>query len=139
MRIGTILILCLVFIVSSCEISDDGLRVSYEAVSIDSVQLPQTFNFGEQYDIPVFYRRPTSCHVFEGFNVDAHLNERTIVAVLARLDAGVCTDEDVVEEQLLRFTAASNGTYIFKFLTNQDVNGDGSGPDYLEYEVQVIE
>jgi len=139
MRIGTILILCLVFIISSCELSDDGLQVTYEAVSIDSVQLPQTFTFGERYDIPVFYKRPTSCHVFEGFNVEASLNERTIASVLARFNAGECIEENVVEEQYLRFTAASNGTYVFKFLTNQDVNGDGTGPDYLEYEIQVIE
>lgn len=140
MRIGTILILCIVFSISSCELPDDGLQVTYEAVSIDSVQMPQTFTFGERYDIPVYYTRPTSCHVFEGFNVEANLNERKIAAVLARLDAGdECTDENVVEEQSLRFTAASNGTYIFKFLTDEDINGDGSGPDYLEYEVQVIE
>jgi len=139
MRIGTILILCLVFIISSCELSDDGLQVTYEAVSIDSVQLPQTFTFGERYDIPVFYKRPTSCHVFEGFNVEASLNERTIASVLARFNAGECIEENVVEEQYLRFMAASNGTYVFKFLTNQDVNGDGTGPDYLEYEIQVIE
>ncbi len=139
MRIGTIIILCLVFLVSSCELSDDGLRVTYEAIPIDSVQMPQTFVFGEQYDIPVYYDRPTSCHVFEGFNVEARLNERIITVINARLDAGECLDENVQEEQFLRFTAASNGTYIFRFLTDEDVNGDNMGPDYLEYEIQVTE
>lgn len=139
MRIGVIIVLCLMFVISSCEISDDGLRVTYEAIPIDSVQMPQTFTFGEQYDIPVYYDKPTSCHVFEGFNVDAMLNERTITVVNARLDAGDCLDENQQEVQFLRFTAASNGTYVFRFLTDQDVNLDGTGPDYLEFEVQVIE
>lgn len=122
--------------ITSCELPDEGLRVSYDVVAIDSVQLPATFNFGETYDIPVFYKRPTSCHVFEGFNITADLNIRAISTVLARLDSGNCVDENLTEEQTIRFRAASNGSYVFRFFNGLDDNND---PIYLEYIVQVLE
>lgn len=120
---------------SSCEISEPGLRVSYDVVAIDSVQMPATLTFGETYDIPVFYKNPSSCHVFDGFNVSANLNERTISTVLARLDSGNCIEDLVPEEQTLSFTAASNGSYIFKFFRGLENNV----PVYIEHTVFVLE
>ncbi len=121
---------------NSCEISEDGLRVSYDVVAVDSVQLPATFNFGETYNIPVFYKKPSDCHVFEGFNVTQELNVRNISTVLARLDSGGCIDGDLPEEQTLRFTAASNGSYVFRFFNGVDASNEAI---YLEYVVQVLE
>lgn len=121
---------------NSCEISDDGLRVSYDVVAIDSVQMPATFSFGQTYEIPVFYNKPTDCHVFEGFNIIPQLNIRNISTVMARLDSGGCQDGQFPEEQTLRFTAASNGSYIFRFFTGFDANNEET---FLEYTVQVLE
>lgn len=124
---------------SSCEISDDGLKVSYSVVAVDSVQMPSTFDFGgETYYIPVFYTKPTDCHVFDGFSVTADLNVRNISTVLAQLDSGNCTTGDsvIVEEQTLRFTAASNGSYVFRFFNGLGPNNEET---YLEYTVFVLE
>ncbi|EAS20610.1 hypothetical protein BBFL7_01498 [Flavobacteria bacterium BBFL7] len=124
--------------ITSCEISDDGLKVSYSVVAVDSVQMPSTFDFGETYDIPVFYSKPSECHVFDGFNVTADLNVRNISTVLAELDSGDCATGNsvIVEEQTLRFTAASNGSYVFKFFSGLGPNNEAT---YLEYTVFVLE
>lgn len=122
--------------ITSCELPEEGLRVSYDVVAVDSVQMPATFNFGQTYDIPVFYKKPSDCHVFEGFNVTPELNIRNISTVLARLDGGDCVDGNLPEEQSLRFTAASNGSYIFRFFNGVGANGEAT---YLEYDVQVLE
>ncbi|WP_438962850.1 hypothetical protein [Nonlabens sp.] len=121
---------------TSCEVSDDGLRVSYDVVAIDSVQMPASFNFGQTYEIPVFYNKPTDCHVFEGFNISQELNIRNISTVLARLDSGGCIDGQFLEQQTLRFTAASNGSYVFRFFTGLNANNEET---FLEYTVQVLE
>ncbi|WP_146105102.1 hypothetical protein [Nonlabens arenilitoris] len=123
---------------SSCEISDDGLKVSYSIVAVDSVQMPSTFDFGETYDIPVFYTKPSDCHVFDGFSVTADLNVRNISTVLAQLDSGNCAtgNATIVEEQTLRFTAASNGSYVFRFFNGLGPNNEET---YLEYTVFVLE
>lgn len=123
---------------SSCEISDDGLKVSYSVVAVDSVQMPSTFDFGETYDIPVFYTKPSDCHVFDGFSVTADLNVRNISTVLAQLDSGNCATSNatIVEEQTLRFTAASNGSYVFRFFNGLGPNNEET---YLEYTVFVLE
>lgn len=123
---------------SSCEISDDGLKVSYSIVAVDSVQMPTTFDFGETYDIPVFYTKPSDCHVFDGFSVTADLNVRNISTVLAQLDSGNCAtgNATIVEEQTLRFTAASNGSYVFRFFNGLGPNNEQT---YLEYTVFVLE
>ena len=123
---------------TSCELPEEGLRVSYEVVAIDSVQMPTVFSFGETYDIPVYYKKPTDCHVFEGFNVTAQLNVRNISTVLARLDSsGECFEDNLREEQSLRFTAASNGSYVFRFFNGFDPNSNEE--TFIEYIVQVVE
>lgn len=135
LRLMFFAVMTLVF--SSCEVEEEGLRVSYEILPIEEVVLPNTFNFGQEYAIPVKFVNPTTCHVFSGFDVDAHLNERTISLVAAKLDGGNCEDQSQLQvEQDLYFKAASNGSYILKFYKGMDSDGE---PLYLEYEIQVIE
>jgi len=64
------------------------------------------------------------------------LNARSISVVLANLDSGGCEDVDIPEEQNLRFTAASNGSYVFRFFNGFDANNEEI---YLEHMVEVLE
>ncbi len=122
---------------NSCSIDDGNSNaiINYEALAVESVELPQAFTFGDVHVIPVTFDFTNNCQNFAGFEVDSNLNER-VITVVASVSNGNCLDEVVRTEQNLRFLAASNGTYVFKFFTGFDVNNQ---PIYLEYTIPVEE
>jgi hypothetical protein len=124
--------------VTSCDIGDDdsGRPIQFEVVPVTSVDIPDTFEFGEINEVIVRYNRPSDCHRFEGFNVQSNLNEREVRVVTSFVSDDDCSDTVVPEEQTLRFRATSNGTYLFKFFTGLD---DDGVPQFEEYEVTVEE
>ncbi len=63
------------------------------------------------------------------------LNER-VVTVVAAVTNRDCVEELITTQENLRFLAASNGSYVFKFFTGLDVNNE---PTYLEYTIPVEE
>jgi len=138
MRLKFIMILALAIItLNSCSVDDGNSNaiINYEALAIESVDLPQSFTFGATHDILVGFDYSNSCQNFAGFEVDSNLNER-VITVVASVSNGNCTDEVVRREQNLRFLAASNGTYVFKFFTGFGLNNE---PTYLEYTIPVEE
>lgn len=138
MRLKFIIILALALsTLNSCSIDDgdNAAIINYEALAVESVDLPQAFTFGDVHVIPVTFDFTNSCQNFAGFEVDSNLNER-VITVVASVSNGNCIDEVVRSDQNLRFLAASNGTYVFKFFTGFDVN---NLPTYLEYTIPVEE
>ena len=138
MRLKFIMILALAIItLNSCSIDDGNSNaiINYEALAVESVDLPQAFTFGDVHVIPVTFDFTNSCQNFAGFEVDSNLNER-VITVVASVSNSNCLDEVVRTEQNLRFLAASNGTYVFKFFTGFDAD---NLPTYLEYTIPVEE
>ncbi len=128
--------LLMVIFLHSCSLDDgDASIVNYQALPVIEVELPQAFTFGEIHTIPVIFEYTNSCQAFAGFEVTSNLNEREITVVAAVSNQG-CEDELVRTEQNLNFLAASNGSYIFKFFTGLDDNGE---PVFLEYTIPVEE
>lgn len=133
---GVIGVLIMLFFTASCSLPDDeGSPVSFEIVKILSVGVPANFRLGNTHEITIRYEKPSTCHVFSGFEVEPNLNARTVTAVTAVIPDGNCTDlTDTSEEQVLRFKVTSNGSYIFKFFTGLNANGL---PEYIEHEIFV--
>jgi hypothetical protein len=139
-KLVSILILAVVaaFTFSSCEIGDDNnLNYHFELIPIDSVTLPEAFVMGQTHPIKVYYRRPTSCHFYEGFYYEKDLNVRTVAVQASVIESNDCAElnEEPIEASF-DFVPTSNGTYVFKFYKGQDESGNNL---FLEYEVPVIQ
>ncbi len=137
MKCKLILILvALSFGLVSCDIGDDdNTQLLLRYVEVTSVDMPATLTFGEVNEIVVRYNNPTDCNSFYGFDVKSSLNERQVAVVTEYVDNGSCQESGVPTEETLKFIAASNGSYIFKFFTGTDASGNA---EFLEYEVMVV-
>lgn len=136
-----ILLLSLVFAISSCSLNDDkGEEFHYELLPIENVEIPSEFILGETYTIVVRYYRPTTCYAFNGFYYEKDLNVRTVAVQNVVFDSNTnCEDIDPIEANLVEasfdFYVTSNGSYIFKFWQGVDDNGEDV---FYEVEVPVI-
>jgi hypothetical protein len=121
---------------NGCSIDDgDAPVVNYEVIPVVSVELPQAFTFGQIHTIPVLFDFTNDCQQFAGFEVSSNLNERVITVVASSTNRD-CEEGLVRTQRDLRFLAASNGTYVFKFFNGLDVNNEAT---YLEYTIPVEE
>lgn len=123
---------------SSCELGDDdNVNYHFELIPTESAVFPESFIMGRTYTIKVYYKRPTSCHFFEGFYYEKNLNVRTIAVQTSVIHSDSCTEMDEAPvEASFDFVPTSNGSYIFKFYKGKDQHGDNL---FLEYEVPVVE
>ncbi|MET0760301.1 MAG: hypothetical protein ABWZ56_07765, partial [Flavobacterium sp.] len=124
----------LVFAVSSCSV--DGVPQSeVVALPIESVIMPNTFAVDSISKIILKYRRPTDCHVFNGFYYDINENIRTVAINAVKLNQDNCQDDSQnLFEVPLNFKPTVEGNCIFKFWTGTDTNGVDQ---YLIYEIEV--
>lgn len=132
-----LLVLCLILLLASCSINDDGANFSFEVLPVESVEIPDEFELGETYPITVSYFKPSTCHSFKEFYYLKENNERTVAAINYVFEDNNCTDlEDTLVEATFNFIVTSNGSYIFKFWQGEDTNGEDQ---YLIIEVPVID
>ena len=132
-----ILVLCLILLLASCSINDDGTNFSFEVLPVESVDIPDEFELGEIYPITISYLRPSTCHAFKEFYYLKENNERTVAPINYVFENNNCDDlEDDLTEATFDFIVTSNGSYIFKFWQGEDTNGEDQ---YLTIEVPVIE
>lgn len=119
-------VISLVFLLNSCTIEDDADNYHYEILPVDSYELPESFVFGQTYAIKIFYKLPTTCHGFEGFYYESHMNTRTIAIQSIVVNQNNCqpisVDEPAVET-ILDFSVVYNEPYLFKFYKGKDENG----------------
>jgi hypothetical protein len=62
---------------NSCSVEEEP-EFHYEILAVDSYIAPETFIFNETHAIKVFYKKPTTCHAFQGFYFDTSGNVRTV-------------------------------------------------------------
>lgn len=123
---------------SSCELGDDdNVNYHFELIPTESAVFPESFVLGQTYTIKVYYKRPTSCHFFEGFYYERDSNVRTIAVQTSVMHSDSCTelDEEPVEASF-DFLPTSTGSYVFKFYQGKDQYGNNR---FLEYEVPVVQ
>lgn len=129
----------LVFLLNSCSVDDDSIAYYYEILPVDSYEMPETFVFGETYPIKVYYKRPTTCHGFDGFYFKPELNTRTIgiqSIVVGQSDCVSIDESTPAQYATLNFSVAYHETYLFRFYKGQDENGEDI---FEEVEVPVID
>lgn len=139
MKIKFIALFALVSIAfSSCSIGDDNEspQLRLEAVAVTDVEIPDPFLFGQDNDIVIRYNNPSSCHRFEGFQIQNNLNIYEITVFTNIIDGPSCESNNLPTEQVLSFPGNTNGTIVLKFFTGLDASGN---KEFLEIEVDVVE
>ena len=129
-------------LILSCSVGDDdgdnGLDgITFEFLPIENVELPESFELHETYQIAVTYFRPSSCHSFNDFYFQSHENERTIAVINQVINSPSCEDfMDNLVEVSFNFVAKYPQTYVFKIWKGLD---DNDNDLYHVVEIPVIE
>ena len=129
-----ILLSVLVLTLVSCNIRDNNPNFYYEALPVESVEIPDTFQLGETYEIVLTYIKPTDCHIYNNLLYESDLNQRDIAIVTAVFPDGGCVDIFEEEDITFNFKVINSGTYTFRFWQGPDENGTDT---YLIVEVPV--
>ena len=125
----------------SCSIDDDGgvgtVDYNFEFIPIEEVVIPDSFVFGETYEISVSYFRPSSCHTFHDFYFVAEEEVRTVAVINVVYDHSDCEPlEDELVEASFDFKVIYDQIYEFKFWQGEDETGEDI---FLTFEIPVIE
>ncbi|WP_242092335.1 hypothetical protein [Aestuariivivens sediminicola] len=120
----------------SCSIGDDSVNYDLEILPVESVDIPDEFEFGQTYPITVYYYRPTTCHAFRNFYYERDDNVRTVAPITYVDTKNNCSDlTDNLVEATFNFIVTRNGSYIFKFWQGEDSSGEDL---FLSIEVPVL-
>ena len=122
---------------SSCS-SDTALDEYFlELVPIESMDLPSEFIVNSTHSIPVYYKNPTNCNVFDSFYFEKNENIRTIAIQTLKVVKQNCeANNQTPIEVMLRFKPTELGMITFKIWKGKT----SSGIDiYDEIEIPVIE
>jgi len=122
---------------ASCSLGDSSEpNYRFEALPIESVDIPDEFTLGETYEITVYYNKPSNCYVFHDFYYVSDLNQRTVAVINTVYTDQACTQATELVNASFNFMVNSNGTYVFKFWQGEDENGNDL---YYIVEVPVVE
>ena len=124
----------------SCSLEDDSDNFDYEFVPIENVSIADTLIVNSVHTIVYSYYRPSTCHGFFDLYYKAEDNERTVAVINTVFDNSNCEsleqNDDNLIEKTFNFKPLHEETYVFKFWTGVDDNGDD---EFLTYEVVVEE
>lgn len=139
MKKGVIVLLYAVFLsLASCSLDDGDVNFRFVPLQIVSVELPDSFELNETYEVAVTVLRPNGCTNFEGFDISradtADTAVRNVVAIGAELDNEQCTQATEEMDTMFSFVVLYTQDYLFRFYTGEDENGVGQ---YLEVTVPV--
>jgi hypothetical protein len=119
----------------SCDSDEDEMKYHFVALEISDVDLPESFQLNETYEIGITYRVPNSCTSLEGFDVSSEeLTVRRVVAIGAEIQEQACTEAVEELQTSFQFVCLYSETYLFRFYAGDDETGE---PLYLEVEVPV--
>jgi len=121
---------------TACSLDDDGTNFKYVNLEVVSVEVPDSFDLGQVYDIKVTYLNPNDCTYFEGFDIHKHeVTEREVYPIGAELvDQDDCEESATEVEVTLKFEVIYEEDYLFKFWTGKNADGED---EYLEVTVPV--
>lgn len=136
-----VLIFLVVFSLVSCSLDDGDNSLNFypEVLPIEEFDIPVEFQIGQTYEIKVWYRVPSTCHVFDKIYYEKDLNIRTIAVQTIVTERDDCTNyslQSELAEASFDFYVTNNGSYIFKFWKGIDDNGEDL---FYEVEVPVID
>lgn len=90
-----------------------------------SVDLPETFVFGQTYSIEITYQRLTNCHIFSGLDVARNENEIIIGVVTSYTtnNPNCIANGNLQATASINFVAERDDFYIFKFWKGKSAAG----------------
>ncbi len=119
--------------------TDDAPTFFFEITPTDTVgNIPDHFVAGQADTLQVTYRRPSTCHGFDGFEINKDGTVREI-AVITKVVQGrsSCTDlENDVRIAPLIIRPEEIGEIILRFFAGNDQNGN---PTFMTFNVPIIE
>jgi len=124
MRSGFYIVL-LLGLLTGCSIEDDTGNIMQNLAPTLSVDLPETFVFGQTYNIGITYKRPTNCHTFSGLDVARNENAIVIGVVTSYSPSNPnCAATGNLEARAtINFVAERDDFYIFKFWKGKSAAG----------------
>lgn len=135
MKKARVLLMFFTLLFMSCNLDDAPSSVEV-AIPIESVVIPQTMDLGQEYEISIRYRRPTTCHLYDGFDYQADGLTRFIAVRAVKLNENNCqnAEDEGPYEVVFRFTPTELDIYHFKFWAGTNIDGFD---EFLEYDVEV--
>ena len=135
------LVLLSLLVLAFVRCSDDDVPIFFfETLPVSNITgIPEVFVVGESTIIDLSYLSPSSCHAFEGFEIEAINANTSNIAILTRVVEGRATCVDLVNEEFsasFSFTPIETGEVSLNFLNG--VDGDGA-PIFITFNVPVIE
>jgi hypothetical protein len=133
-----ILIVVIFVSVTSCS-TDDAANFYFDFVAVDSVsEIPEAFIVNQPDTLQVSYLRPSSCHGFDGFDIDkdGDIREITIITKVVEQSNGCPDLENDLRTAPLIFNPEEAGEVQLKFFNGEDVDGN---PIFLTFNVPIIE
>ena len=123
-------------LLSGCSLEDDDPNFYFTSLTINNVELPESFTLNETYEINVTYSLPDACTHYEGFDVTKEdTTVRNVVAVgVAMIDDESCTEVNKEEEASFNFIVKYDQPYTFRFYKGDNSEGE---PEFFEVVVPV--
>lgn len=130
-----ILLMLFSLILVSCSLDDEPSSAEV-MLPVESVTIPQTMELNLEHQIMIKYKRPTTCHLFNGFYYETNGLIRTIAISAVKLNESNCqnAEDEGSYEVAFKFTPTEVEVYHFKFWTG---TAEGGVEEYLEYDVEV--
>lgn len=131
-----LVILLTTIITGSCSLDNDDVNFEFAYLQIVDVEVPESFILDDIYQIKVTYLRSDECTFFQKFDVfQVDQTTREVVVIGSILtDQEQCAEVNQEIETSFDFQVLYSGTYLFKFWTGEDDNGD---PQFIEIRVPV--
>ncbi|RAJ17951.1 hypothetical protein [Olleya aquimaris] len=120
----------------SCSLDKNPPLTYLEPVSVISATMPESFTYGETYQIEFTYLRPSDCHVFHDIYSVRTDNVITIAVINSVTDNGNCQTINAITNNSFEFLASDTGSYTFKFWQGETDDGEDI---YLTMEVPIEE
>lgn len=118
------LLLLVSLVTLSCSV-DDPNNYYYEILPIESFEVPESFDFGQEYTITIFYKRPNDCHANQSLYFEKKDSIRTIAVQSFVIDDGNCNTlpNELPKKGTFKFKVVNATPYLFKFYKGHDENG----------------
>ncbi len=119
--------------------TDDAPIFFFEVTPVNAVSsVPDTFVVGQTDTLQITYRRPSTCHAFNGFDInrDGDVKEITLVTKVVEGRANCSDLEDDTRTAPLVITPEEVGELNLSFFTGNDADGN---PTFLTFNIPIEE
>ena len=73
-----VFLILIAFTINSCSLNDEPDR-DMVLLPVEEVIMPDNYSVGNISSIRIKYKRPTQCHIFDGFYYDINETTRTVI------------------------------------------------------------